>query len=77
MRPSFIGAGLSAMIALVATIIYIMNYKTLSTEANIQLLFLMAIAWSLHSLLHFYEELYYDFNPLIGKWWPSSIVTRV
>ena len=68
MRPSFLGFSLAAIIATIATVIYLMNYKTMSTESNIQLLFLMSIAWSAHSLLHHYEEIYYDFNPLANKW---------
>ena len=68
MRPSFLAAGFGAIIMTIATILYILNYKTLNESSNISILFLMSIAWSMHGLLHHYEEIYYDFNPLIGKW---------
>lgn len=72
MRPSFIGAALSAIIATIATILYLLNYKTLSAESNIQLLFLMSIAWSLHALTHHYEEIYHKWNPFEGQLWPQN-----
>jgi len=29
---------------------------------------LISIAFGIHALLHHYEEIYYNFNPLNGKW---------
>jgi multisubunit Na+/H+ antiporter MnhB subunit len=68
MRPSFLVGAIGGIILTIATILYIMNYKTLSMESNIQILFLMSAGYAIHSLVHHNEEIYYDFNPLVGKW---------
>lgn len=68
MRPSFIGSVINGLVATIATILFLMHYKTMSNESIIQILFLMSIAIGIHSLLHHYEEIYYGYNPLIGKW---------
>ncbi len=72
MRPSFIGAGLAAIIATIAIIIYIANYNTLTSKENMVALLLISIAISLHAITHHYEEIYHEFNPFIGKWWPKD-----
>ena len=28
----------------------------------------MAISFSMHGIQHYYEEIYFDYNPLVGKW---------
>ena len=38
----------------------------------INLLFIIGIAYGIHGIQHAYEELYFDFNPLIGKWIPKD-----
>ena len=68
MRPSFLAAAFGGIILTIATILYIINYKSLSGFSHMNILFLMSIAYSLHALAHHYEEIYYDFNPLVGKW---------
>jgi len=72
MRPSFIGAGMAAIVAAIAIFSYLINYKTLTTEGNIELLLLISIALSLHALTHHVEEIYHDFNPFANKWWPKD-----
>ena len=68
MRPSFLGAGLSTIIATIATILFLMNYKTMSNKNIIKILLLISIAFGIHAQSHYYEEIYYDYNPLVGKW---------
>lgn len=68
MRASFISFIACAILMTVASVMFLTNYKEMSTETIIQLLFLMSIAWSMHTVHHYYEEVYYDFDPLQGKW---------
>jgi hypothetical protein len=68
MRPSFLAATFGGILLTIATIMYLLNYKSLSAESHMNTLFLMSAGWTLHALLHHYEEIYYDFNPLVGKW---------
>ena len=68
MRPSFLGTGINAITATIATVIFLLNYRTMNNVDMIKILLLISIAFGIHALLHHYEEIYYDFNPLIGKW---------
>lgn len=68
MRPSFLCASLSGLVLLYATILLICDYKELSKENLIIILFLMAIGYGIHGIQHSYEEIYYEFNPFVGKW---------
>ena len=70
MRPSFIASLLSGLIIFVATILFIVNIQTLyvNTPKFIELLILLGIAFGVHGISHYYEEIYFDFNPLTNKW---------
>ena len=68
MRPSFLAASLSGLVLLYATILLICDYKELSKDNFIIILFLMALGYGVHGIQHSYEEIYYDFNPFVGKW---------
>ena len=68
MRPSFIAAGINGLLMLIATIMIIINYRNLSKEMAILFILLLAIAYGIHAILHYFEEVYYNYNPLKNKW---------
>lgn len=70
MRPSFIISVLSGIIIFIAMILFILNFKMLSinTPKFIELLILLGIAFGVHSINHYYEEIYFNFNPLTNNW---------
>jgi hypothetical protein len=70
MRPSFIVSVLSGLIIFIAAIIFILNFKILSmnTPKFIELLLLLGIAFGVHGISHYYEEIYFNFNPLTNNW---------
>lgn len=70
MRPSFILSAISGTIILIATIMFIINIKTVSSNINtfIELLLLIGIGFGLHCISHYYEEIYFNFNPLTNNW---------
>ncbi len=69
-RPSFIASALSGTIIFIALILFFINYISLSKDPYkfIVILSLIGIGFGVHSISHYYEEIYYDFNPFIGKW---------
>jgi hypothetical protein len=67
MRPSFLAHIINGTLALIGTILFIVNYKKLDISMIILFILILSIAWGVHGLMHHYEEIYYDFNPLIGK----------
>jgi disulfide bond formation protein DsbB len=68
MRISFILAGLSGIIILISFIITMYNIKSINTTSLIIILLLLSIGIGIHGMQHSTEEIYYDFNPLVGKW---------
>ena len=70
MIPSFIIFSVSGIIIFVVFVVYLINLRTISSEPYkmIVVLVLMGIAFAVYGLSHYYEEVYYDFNPLIGRW---------
>ena len=70
MRPSFIISRISGIVILIATILFIVNIKSISKDTIklIQLLLLLAIGLGNHAITHYYEELYFNFNPLTNNW---------
>ena len=70
MRPSFIISVLSGIIIFIAIILFILNFKvlTMNTPKFIELLVLIGIAFGLHGISHYYEEIYFNFNPLTNNW---------
>jgi hypothetical protein len=72
MRPSFIIGVISGTLVTVATFIffYELAYKKTPVD-NINLAYILmglAAAYGIHGLSHSFEEIYFDFNPLDGKW---------
>lgn len=68
MRISFILAGVSGTIVLIALIMTLFNIKNINTQSLIIILLLLSIGLGIHGIQHSNEEIYYDFNPLVGKW---------
>ena len=73
-RPSFIASAISGTIILIATLIALINLSTLSKDSFklISVLLLLGIAFGIHGISHYYEEIYFNFNPLVGKWTPDD-----
>jgi hypothetical protein len=71
-RPSFIIGIISGTVIFIATILFLFNMFKFSRYELINLLFIIGIAYGIHGIQHAYEELYFDFNPLIGKWKPKD-----
>lgn len=71
MRPSFIFHQIAAVFTTIGTLAgfywLINNYQNTDSSYVTALFLIMAIAWSVHAANHFHEEVYYDFNPLVGK----------
>jgi hypothetical protein len=69
-RPSFIASALSGTIIFIAFILFCINYQSIFQKPYefIVILTLIGIGFGIHSISHYYEEIYYDFNPFIGKW---------
>lgn len=68
MRPSFIGACINGLLMTVVIIYTIYYWSTLGNYEQIVLMSLIAILMGIHAFLHHIEEIYYNFNPLEGKW---------
>jgi hypothetical protein len=68
MRPSFISSAISGTIILIALIMYIVNITKFKITKNIMILLLLGIGFGVHSICHYYEEIYFNYNPFIGKW---------
>ena len=70
MRPSFIYHQIHAVISIIGTIIVlywlIFGQNRDSYTAAI-LILLVSLSWGVHALVHFDEEVHYNYNPLIGK----------
>ena len=63
MRPSFLGLAFGGILIGVAAVLLLIG-KT--NTRLIAIILLLSIAISVHSILHFYEEIVYGFNPLKG-----------
>ena len=74
MRPSFIISAISGTIIFIALILFIINFNTLKSDNKgfINTMLLLGIALAIHGISHYYEEIYFNFNPLTGKWNPKD-----
>ena len=68
MRVSFIINMLTGVTLLFTIVLYILNYKNLDNVNKMVILLLIIIALGIHGIQHSIEEIYYNFNPLAGKW---------
>ena len=71
MRPSFIYHQIHAVLEIVVFLFIIYyfysRWNDISLKNTIFILSLVSIICGIHAILHYFEEIYYDFNPLIGK----------
>lgn len=71
MRPSFLYHQIHVPLVFLGAII--LFYLLYAGEINFMsyecanLMFLFSIAIGIHALIHFDEEVYFDFNPMAGK----------
>jgi hypothetical protein len=68
MTLSFITMCISGILILIALIKYIKYPKKLEGTQEISLLLFFASSIAFHGLLHMGAEIFYDFNPLKGKY---------
>ena len=68
MRPSILASSISAILIIIVAIMLFNNYKSFDIYQIAILLSLISIYLGVHSIHHYYEEIYFDFNPLVGKW---------
>lgn len=76
MRSSFVSFIACLLLTLFATVLFIVYYKEMDMATIIQLLFLMAIAWGIHTIHHYYEEVYYGYDLLQNKWKVNDLPIR-
>ena len=72
MRASFVYHQITAIISIISTLISLYwMYKNYNAKDSAYktaiILILLSISWGVHGLIHFWEEVYFDFNPLAGK----------
>ena len=71
MRPSFISASIGAIFMTIALFFFIKNLRSdfsFDPSSLIIILLLFSLAFGMHGISHSIEEIYFDFNPLVGKW---------
>lgn len=64
MRPSFIGLFATGLLNLAVVILFLLNYKKLTSVQLLGVVLLFSISIGIHSLLHGHQEIHYGFNPL-------------
>jgi asparagine N-glycosylation enzyme membrane subunit Stt3 len=62
--PSFIAMIVGVFFLVAAILLFFTNLKKINTKDIIIILILISIAISLHAILHFLNEVYYNFNPI-------------
>lgn len=67
MRPSIVISALSGIIILYVFFTFVSLLPSLSAKEKLNFLLLLSIALGIHAIQHSTDELYYDFNPLVGK----------
>jgi hypothetical protein len=72
MRPSFLSHIMNGLIILVAIYLYCMNHRNIDMANTLVILLLLSISFGIHGILHHYEEIHYNFNPLENKWIPTK-----
>lgn len=72
MKPSFLGLIATGFLNLLAIILVLVNFNAITSAMFIQIVLLFAISIGIHSMLHFQQEIHFDFNPLEGKWVPRE-----
>ncbi len=70
MRASFVYHQITAAISIISTFAFFYYlFKPIDKDPYqiILLLLLLSISWGIHGLIHFWEEVFFDFNPLDGR----------
>ncbi len=70
MRPSFIYHQITSIISIIGSLValyWILRYYNRDSYMMAILLLILSISWGVHGLIHFWEEVHFDFNPLVGK----------
>jgi hypothetical protein len=70
MRVSFLASNISGLIIFIAFVLALTNRELFMTNSYnlIMVLLTMGMALATHAMCHYYEEIYYDYNPFSGKW---------
>jgi len=66
-KPSLIGHVISGFILFIAMIILYINRQNLKGVELANVLIMLSVALTLHSMFHLFAEAYFNFNPLEGK----------
>lgn len=77
MRLSFVFTCINAFFIVIGTLLYIINFKKLDANQMVQYVFLMAIAWGSQGIMQYYQEIYYNFDPLIGSWKVHNLPNKI
>ena len=68
MRISILVSSLSALLIFPILFIFYNDYRNLNSFQIAILISLISICLGIHGIHHYYEEIYFNFNPLVGKW---------
>ncbi len=69
-KPSFLAMGISGILIGLAIFVLLTNQQARSEMTGLKLVNLilfMSTAIAIHGMLHMWAEIYYQFNPLEGK----------
>lgn len=68
MRPSFIYHQIHSIISIISTIfVIILLFRSKWNLYEITSVFIaLSIMWGIHATVHYWEEVHYNFNPMIG-----------
>ena len=70
MRPSFIYHQIHAVLEIMASLIgiylIIKNIQNKNFDKVFTMVAILSISWGIHTIIHYWEEVHYEFNPLKG-----------
>ena len=64
MRPSFIGSSINGLLMFVVVILTIIYWRDMDSYQRIILMSVISLQMGIHAILHHFEEVLYDYNPL-------------
>jgi hypothetical protein len=70
MRPSYIYHQVHAVTSIIgtlATLYWLIRGDNRSSYTITLIILLLSLSWGIHALVHFFEEINYDYQPLKGK----------
>ena len=74
MKPSLVATAIHGIIMTIVIIMTVVHWNTLTNYRKIIIISLLSIQIAIHAVLHHILEIYYDFNPLDGKYTPRISV---